>query len=1614
MKKVLSMIVVLSMVLSVFLAFPVVTAQGAEVTLTASISYTHGSSKNGAVTMHGYQNRPYALSWASSSDGYRTGYIAFPFGDVDLAGQHISKATLNLTVSKTQNMNESSSGVNIYAVDYSKVDGSSAPTSDILLATFTPPSAVQSQGDYTYPVSIDIDLTEYLEAYPDAEGVGIMLTNRDDEFSMRGMIGFYGYDEGANAPTLTLEYGAEASVWVNAETRSGISLGVAGSGTTQGLYAGDTYTPSLPLIHNDGAYGSPVYYLREDVSPTVLQPGLNKITVYYNKIDIESADSSFDVLPVIEGGTPALPKTVSAITDDGIDVVIPVEWSFASEDKANGTVTYSAPLNRTGSKIVSKEIPVLSCDSSLSRFTSSGTSDGASFSSFNDIELSVGGGTVLLDTAFTVESGTNMLVMYGDATTTAFNGNAALTRMFVGKSGDDYVFEYYDSNVTGGWVQSSVKCEYGVDYLLRTELDMTNKTYNSFISADGDSFVLLNSTPAAFRNSSISTVDRMFLSGDVTVTDFRAHWVDGYSMITVSPVDERGKNVADNYTLKCTTGSTYTASYLPKLIEQDGSLYIMEDVNYAPSIKVTGNTTLSVRYNEVTLASYDDIVTVLVQGDSTINLPGTVRLTFSDGQAVTSYITWDTSSVERDLVGEYPATGTIEGLNETTIEATVKVREVTILPKTTENTVATNNGGWNWYVEPSGTHIQPGDELATRYESGIYSSNNGYVFEHDKTYMGWVEDEGTIVVAELDHDTDEYKRVELHPFLESDDHNNPAVVVLPDGRIMVFYSMHTNEPYMYYCVTKNPEDISEWNDWQRYYCYTEADSRTYNATYPSVFIVHDDEGIIGNDVIYVGWRGVHWKPTFAKFSIPDENGVCEMVMKQTQFANTTYGYSTYDGNDAPNAKTDGGYTDSGRRPYTKYDYDFDRNKIYITFTANHPDNDKRNHIYYIYLDIEDQNLYTAKDNFLQPLPKENDASYKSQGAAGTNGQWGLVTVDLVDDYPELLVFDASEQTGQSFNPRSGDAERRGWTWDIKVNEKGEPCIVYVDVTATPPGEDGSLPTKYLAAVDGNSRSHHYYWYARWDSDNQEWVKTFLTYGGKWFHENATQERCYSGGLTFDHNADDANVIYLAIPTMGDYGNIFEIYRWESEDHGATWTIREPLTENSKINNARPNAIYNYKEDEDGNHQGPRLLWISGEYRYWMNYEYKTGVMTDYASEGFVTQDSPEMFSDATLLANGEEIDALPVGEDVTLIGQFKTTNISIGDGEVYFALVHYGEGNLLKKVTTTQETIPARSVPQIGMVGAPKMADGSLSTLGDPEIVTEIEYTADIEEGDRVVLLAWNAGVEHPMSSIISIPYEITTQGNKYADLETFSYDGIEKLILDENEDTFNGWIGKAYNSNAQVSENNYAAITKAPFGNTGLHLYHTTNSNGAIMASHALPDTDGKDYTIRFTMRYINEMSWNNTDNAGFTLSHGVPVYNNPVTSCALQFRHKVVWQEENGRGTSGHVRNTRWFDGGSETQIFVETDGPDGVGFKNDALMVGALYTVVINVHPSEKKIDFSINDGHRTFYVTRDYVDATSYDWENNPVDTITFSIGLDTSDSNKKGEIYIDNYSVEIAE
>ena len=97
-------------------------------------------------------------------------------------------------------------------------------------------------------------------------------------------------------------------------------------------------------------------------------------------------------------------------------------------------------------------------------------------------------------------------------------------------------------------------------------------------------------------------------------------------------------------------------------------------------------------------------------------------------------------------------------------------------------------GGWSWFGDPRAVHHKR---------------------THSRTYIGWIDREGTIRVASYDHGTRVRTTAVLRWRLGIDDHNNPSLHVLPDGRLMVFYS-RASRKRMSYRVSRRPEDIRSW------------------------------------------------------------------------------------------------------------------------------------------------------------------------------------------------------------------------------------------------------------------------------------------------------------------------------------------------------------------------------------------------------------------------------------------------------------------------------------------------------------------------------------------------------------------------------------------------------------------------------------------------------------------------------------------------------------------------------------------------------------------------------------------------------------------------------------
>jgi hypothetical protein len=88
------------------------------------------------------------------------------------------------------------------------------------------------------------------------------------------------------------------------------------------------------------------------------------------------------------------------------------------------------------------------------------------------------------------------------------------------------------------------------------------------------------------------------------------------------------------------------------------------------------------------------------------------------------------------------------------------------------------------------------------------------VYANGKVFVGWVTHDGRVQVARIGA----HLMVRTIAWMGQDDHNNPSLHVMRDGRIAAFYAPHAPELVhrrkarrMYYRVTRRPYDIDKWS-----------------------------------------------------------------------------------------------------------------------------------------------------------------------------------------------------------------------------------------------------------------------------------------------------------------------------------------------------------------------------------------------------------------------------------------------------------------------------------------------------------------------------------------------------------------------------------------------------------------------------------------------------------------------------------------------------------------------------------------------------------------------------------------------------------------------------------
>lgn len=222
-------------------------------------------------------------------------------------------------------------------------------------------------------------------------------------------------------------------------------------------------------------------------------------------------------------------------------------------------------------------------------------------------------------------------------------------------------------------------------------------------------------------------------------------------------------------------------------------------------------------------------------------------------------------------------------------------------------------GAWCWFADPRALH---------------YETPDGRI---NRSYIGYIDIHGNIRAMQYDFNQRSQVEVLIRSYFQPDDHNNPTFLALPDGRIMVFYSRHTDEPCFYYRVSRERGDITTLGEEKRI-------ATANNTTYPSPFILSDDPAHI-----YLCWRGINWHPTMARLTLPDSKDEVKVDWGPFQLVQST-----------------------GSRPYAKYASD-GKGKIYFTYTTGHPDNENPNYLYFNYIDINKLELQDVNGRTLQRI-----------------------------------------------------------------------------------------------------------------------------------------------------------------------------------------------------------------------------------------------------------------------------------------------------------------------------------------------------------------------------------------------------------------------------------------------------------------------------------------------------------------------------------------------------------------------------------------------------------------------------------------------------------------------
>ncbi|MEY4245961.1 MAG: hypothetical protein RLZZ245_3546 [Verrucomicrobiota bacterium] len=293
-------------------------------------------------------------------------------------------------------------------------------------------------------------------------------------------------------------------------------------------------------------------------------------------------------------------------------------------------------------------------------------------------------------------------------------------------------------------------------------------------------------------------------------------------------------------------------------------------------------------------------------------------------------------------------------------------------------------------LDPSLVPPLPGNALAIAPDGAwTWFNDERAIFHRGSLFAGYVLGDGSYGITRYDPAThaSHHMVISTAASRQQDDHNNPSITVLPDGRLLALYAKHIANPVFYQRTSLVPLPSTE-ADWGPEIANPLPANNTYNNTY----LLSSEK-----NRIYNFHRCINFNPTI---TVSDDLGAT--WKPSVQFISVGSG---------------------NVRPYPRYCSN-GTDRIDLIYTDGHP-RDVNNSVFHMYYN--------------------NGAFYKTDGTYIEN--YANLPLDHQGGERGSVVYSYSGAAwGNGQGPNDWIPNGRGWTWDVHYGKDGHPvCVFQVQV-----------------------------------------------------------------------------------------------------------------------------------------------------------------------------------------------------------------------------------------------------------------------------------------------------------------------------------------------------------------------------------------------------------------------------------------------------------------------------------------------------------------------------------------------------------------------------------------